>query len=231
MATKTQKSSVNVDLSGAMQQVNAQFQGLDIRNPSGWPAIPRYALLVIVAVAVLALLWWLWLSNSSSALDTAREQETKLRADYVEKLKKVVVLDKLKEQKAQVAQYVDSLEKQLPPKNEMDALLSDINQAGISRGLQFELFKPNNIVVRDYYAELPISIKLTGSYHNIGEFAADIAALSRIVTLNDLNLTPSTDKSHPGQLTLSATARTYRYLDPDEVQAAQAAHKPKGGKK
>ena len=229
MATKNKKSSMNIDLSELTTRLGSQFQQLDFRNPSAFPAIPRYALLVIVALVVFIFLWFVWLSSLDDQLNTARDQEVKLRQDYVSKLQKAVSLDILKEQKEQITQYVDSLERQLPGKSEMDALLSDINQAGLERNLQFELFKPGNVVLKDYYAELPIALKITGRYHDIGAFAADIAGLSRIVTLNDLNLVPA-DKKHPDQLTLNTTARTFRYLDPDEI-AAQHQTKAKGNKK
>ena len=121
------------------------------------------------------------------------------------------------------------LEKQLPSKAEMDALLSDINQAGLGRSLQFELFRPGQVVVREYYAELPITVRVTGTYHDIGLFAADIANLSRIVTLNNLGLTPIA--SRDGYLTMDATAKTFRYLDPDEVAAQQKNQKAKKGAK
>jgi type IV pilus assembly protein PilO len=126
-----------------------------------------------------------------------------------------VNLDVLKKQREQVLQYVTQLEKQLPSKAEMDALLSDINQAGLGRSLQFELFRPGQIAVRDYYAELPIVLRVSGKYHDIGAFASDIANLSRIVTLNNLTVLPRPD----GALTMDATARTFRYLDPQEVAA------------
>lgn len=227
MANNEKKSAMNIDMGGLARRLNAQFQGLDIRNPSAWPVIPRYILLVLITVVVVVLLWIFWLKDMSDQLSTDHDQETRLRGDYVNKLQQAVILDKLKEQKAQVAQYVESLEKQLPPKNEMDALLSDINQAGLSRGLQFDMFKPGTVVIKEHYAELPIAIKITGHYHDIGQFTADVAGLSRIVTLEDLNLV-SADKNHPGQLTLSAMARTYRYLDPEEIEAQR---KVKGGKK
>jgi type IV pilus assembly protein PilO len=229
MATRTKKSSINIDLSELISRLSAQFQGLDFGNPSAFPAIPRYALLLVVALVVLVILWFIWLNGLHDQLNTVREQETKLRQAYTVKLKKAVNLNILREQKKKITQYVDSLEKQLPGKSEMDALLSDINQAGLERNLQFDLFKPGNVVLREYYAELPIALKITGRYHSIGQFAADVAALSRIVTLNELNLTPA-DKKHPDQLTLNATARTFRYLDPDEIQAQHKA-KAQGGKK
>ena len=135
-------------------------------------------------------------------------------------------IDLLKKQREQVQQYVTLLEKQLPSKAEMDALLSDINQAGLGRSLQFELFRPGQVVVKDYYAELPIAVRVTGRYHDMGAFAADIANLSRIVTLNNLSVVPQKD----GALTMDATARTFRYLDQDE-QAAQKKAAAPGAKK
>jgi type IV pilus assembly protein PilO len=132
-----------------------------------------------------------------------------------------VNLDALRKQLEQVQQYVTQLEKQLPSKAEMDALLSDINQAGLGRSLQFELFRPGQIVVREYYAELPITIRVTGKYHDVGLFAADVANLSRIVTLNNLSLTPIA--SREGYLTMDGVAKTFRYLDPEEVAAQQKA--------
>lgn len=135
-----------------------------------------------------------------------------------------VNLDALKKQREQVQQYVTQLEKQLPSKAEMDALLSDINQAGLGRSLQFELFRPGQVSVKEYYAELPIAVRVTGRYHDIGAFAADVAHLSRIVTLNNVTLMPAKD----GALSLDTTAKTFRYLDPDEVTAQRKAS---GGKK
>jgi type IV pilus assembly protein PilO len=132
-------------------------------------------------------------------------------------------LEALEAQQQQVNRYVERLEKQLPSKAEMAALLSDINQAGLGRGLQFELFKPGQVVVRDYYAELPIDIKVTGSYHDIGEFAGDMAKMPRIVTLNNLSLTTGKD----GVLSLDAVAKTFRYLDQEELDAQSQARKKK----
>ena len=152
--------------------------------------------------------------------------------DYRSKLAQAVNLGELRKQKLQVEEYVTQLEKQLPGKAEMDALLSDINQAGLGRGLQFELFKPGQVVLKDYYAELPISIKVAGRYHDVGSFAGDIANLSRIVTLHNVTITSGKDLS--GVLTMEATARTYRYLDQNEIEeirkAAAAAKAKAGGK-
>ncbi len=147
---------------------------------------------------------------------SCQAEETKLKDEYKNKLQQAINLDELRKQREQVSQYVLTLEKQLPSKSEMDALLSDINQAGVGRGLDFELFRPGQTNVREYYAELPITVKVSGKYHDLGAFASDIANLPRIVTLNNMNVT--TGKG--GNLTLDATAKTYRYLDQDETRRA-----------
>jgi type IV pilus assembly protein PilO len=155
-----------------------------------------------------------------------RGKQEELKVEFKDKIKQAVNLDVLKQQKLQVEKYVGQLEKQLPSKAQMDALLSDINQAGIGRGLQFELFKPGSVVVKDYYAELPISIKLVGSYHDLGAFTSDISNLPRIVTLNNMLL----QMSDKGMLSLETTAKTFRYLDDSEItaQRAEAAKKKAG---
>jgi type IV pilus assembly protein PilO len=174
-------------------------------------------LCAFIATATAAFLWFIHISDYQVELDTERSKETALRDDYQKKLVKAVSLEALKKQREQIQQYVIQLEKQLPSKAEMAALLSDINQAGLGRSLQFELFRPGQVVVRDYYAELPISVRVSGKYHDIGAFASDIANLSRIVTLNGISVTPNAKDG--GTLTMDATARTYRYLDPEEIQA------------
>lgn len=212
MATKSQ---MKFDFPALQEKAFGQFRGLDPKDPSMWPAVPRYATFLAVIVAVVAGLWFAWISDSELELEGEQAKEVKLREDYKFKLAKAVNLDVLKKQREQVLQYVTQLEKQLPSKAEMDALLSDINQAGLGRSLQFELFRPGQILVRDYYAELPIALRVTGKYHDIGAFASDIANLSRIVTLNNLTVTPKND----GNLVMEATAKTFRYLDATEVTA------------
>ncbi|MCX7239862.1 MAG: type 4a pilus biogenesis protein PilO [Burkholderiales bacterium] len=224
MATKVLQS---IDFRELQEKLTAQFRDLDPKDPSLWPALPRYTLFVVTAVVVVVALWFLWLSGSQELLQTEVDKEVKLKADYKTKLTKAVNLDVLKKQREQVQQYVTQLEKQLPSKSEMDALLSDINQAGLGRSLQFDLFRPGQVVVKDYYAELPIALKVSGRYHDIGAFASDIANLSRIVTLNNLSIAPKPD----GSLLLESTAKTFRYLDPDEVMAQRKASSPKGAKK
>lgn len=223
---------INVDLKSVQDKLKSQFSGLDPNDPSQWPAIPRNLLFVVVCVAVIAGLWFAWLKSVDEELQSERAREVTLREDYRKKLVQAVNLDALKKQLEQVQQYVSQLEKQLPSKAEMDALLSDINQAGLGRSLQFELFRPGQVSVKEYYAELPISVKVTGGYHDIGLFAADIANLSRIVTLNNLSISPV--KERDGFLTLDCVAKTFRYLDQEEVamqQKAAASKKPAVGGK
>jgi len=224
MSKKAAKSSI--DFARLQANVASQFRGLDPNDPSRWPAIPRNLLLVVMAIVVVVALWYALLSDMRVNLDTEKNQETQLRAEYTTKLGKAVNLEALKSQLEQVRQYVAQLEKQLPSKAEMDALLSDINQAGLGRSLQFELFRPGQVVIKDYYAELPITVRVTGSYHDIGLFVSDISHLSRIVTINNVSLSPA--QNRPDVLTMDATAKTFRYLDPEEVsqQARPAGARP-----
>lgn len=217
---------INMDFKEIQEKISVQFSGLDPNDPSQWPVIPRNLLYVAVCVVVVVGLWFTWLKASDEELVAEKVREEQLRTDYRSKLVQAVNLDALKKQLEQVQQYVNQLERQLPSKAEMDALLSDINQAGLGRSLQFELFRPGQVLVKEYYAELPISVRVTGTYHDIGLFAADIANLSRIVTLNNLTLTPIKDRD--GVLTMDCTAKTFRYLDPEEVALQQ---KSKGAKK
>lgn len=221
MAKKKEPKFDFAKLQGDLQR---QFQNLDPKDPSLWPSLPRALLCIFIAAGVATFLWFFKLTDFEAELAAEQATEQTLRADYQKKLVKAVSLDALKKQREQIQQYVIQLEKQLPSKAEMSALLSDINQAGLGRSLQFELFRPGQIVVKDYYAELPISIRVIGKYHDVGSFASDVANLSRIVTLNNLSVAPST-KDSTGNLTMEATARTFRYLDPEEIQAQKAAAK------
>lgn len=224
--TVARMPAVNLDFKRLQAELKGQFSGLDPNDPSQWPVVPRNLLYIVVCVAVIAALWFAWLQNSDEELIAEKTKEVQLREDYRKKLVQAVNLDALKKQLEQVKQYVAQLEKQLPSKAEMDALLSDINQAGLGRSLQFELFRPGQVAVKEYYAELPITIKVTGTYHDMGLFAADIANLSRIVTLNNLSLVPVANRE--GVLTMDGTAKTFRYLDLEEVALQQKA---KGAKK
>ncbi len=197
----------------------SQFQGLSLDNVGAWPPAPRITMWLFV-IAVCAIGGWfaLW-SGQKEQLAQLQTEEQKLKDEYKGKLQQAINLDELRKQREQVSQYVLTLEKQLPSKSEMDALLSDINQAGVGRGLDFELFRPGQTNVREYYAELPIAVKVSGKYHDLGAFASDIANLPRIVTLNNVNV----QAGKAGNLTFDATAKTYRYLDPEELAAQRAA--------
>jgi type IV pilus assembly protein PilO len=228
MATKSR--TVSVDLNSVFEGAASQFRGLNPNEPGQWPLLPKALTWAAVAVAMIVAGWFLVLSSAHDELDSEQNKEPVLKNDYRSKLAQAVNLGELRKQKLQVEEYVTQLEKQLPGKAEMDALLSDINQAGLGRGLQFELFRPGQVAIKDYYAELPIAIRVTGRYHDIGSFAADIANLSRIVTLHNLVIASGKDPSAP--LTMEATARTYRYLDAVELEDIRRnAAKAKAGVK
>jgi type IV pilus assembly protein PilO len=214
---------MNIDLKQLGADVASQFEGLQGRHPGLWPLAPRLLCAAGVMAAVLVAGYFLYWSGQFEEQETLAAQEQTLRNDYRAKMAQAINLEALEAQQQQVNRYVERLEKQLPSKAEMAALLSDINQAGLGRGLQFELFKPGQVAVRDYYAELPIDIKVTGSYHDIGEFAADMAKMPRIVTLNNLSLSTGKD----GTLALDAVAKTFRYLDQDELDEQAKARKKK----
>lgn len=222
MATK--KSSLDIDFKLLQDKLLKQFRDLNPNDPSVWPVVPRYVLFFVVVVAVVAGLWYAWLSSYEDELVVEQTKEVELRGTYTARLAKAVNLEALKKQREQVQQYVTQLEKQLPSKAEMAALLSDVNQAGLGRSLQFELFRPGEVVVKNYYAELPISVKVTGKYHDMGAFASDVANLSRIVTLNNLSIGP-VGTTQDGILSMEVTARTFRYLDADEINAQKPGAK------
>lgn len=230
----TQGKSLNVDLNSVFGAAASQFRGLNPNEPGQWPMLPKFAAWIALAIFMVVAGWFVLLQGVSDELEAERNKEPGLKQDYRSKLAQAVNLEELRKQKLQVEEYVTQLEKQLPGKAEMDALLSDINQAGLGRGLQFELFRPGQVVVKDYYAELPIALKVSGRYHDIGNFAADVANLSRIVTLHSLTIAAAKDssgKETTGALSMEATARTYRYLDANEISEQRAAAAKAAGAK
>lgn len=226
-------AKMNIDFTA----LRSQFEGLQGRHPGLWPVLPKAITLGCAFAALLVAAWLVYWQGLNEELEAGRQRETELKDLYRDKMKQAINLDVLREQKKLVLQYVSQLEKQLPSKAEMDALLSDINQAGVGRGLQFELFRPGQVLVKEYYAELPINIRLAGSYHELGAFASDIANMPRIVTLNNIAIAnqrqPNSEKVAEGRLVLEAVAKTYRYLDPEEIaeQKRLAAKAKKGAKK
>lgn len=204
--------------------ISSQFEGLQGRHPGIWPALPRFLLLVGVVLALAVLGWFLYWSGQVETLDAGKAREEQFKNEYRTKVTEAVNLAELRKQKIQVEQYVGVLEKQLPSRAEMDALLRDINNSGVGRGAQLMLFKPGTVQVKQHYVELPIAVEVVGKYHDLASFSSDLANLPRIVTLNDISITR---KPKSNTLEMKATAKTFRYLDPEEV-AAQAALAKKG---
>ncbi len=204
-----------------------QFKGLNPKDPGAWPPLPKALLLLVLLIGILVGAYFLDWSDQLDQLDAGHAQEIKLKEEYKNKKQQAINLDLYRQQLREIDSSFGALLKQLPNRSQMDALLVDINQAGLGRGLQFELFKPAaQESARDFYTELPIQLKVIGSYHDIGAFASDIGGLSRIVTLNDIALAGGKD----GSLTLDATAKTFRYLDEEEVASQRRASAQKSAK-
>ncbi|SEN17265.1 type IV pilus assembly protein PilO [Nitrosomonas marina] len=203
-----------------MMNMLEELRHLDPNDPGRWPASVRTMALLALMVIILAAGYYFVWHDQLNNLDNVRAEEQTLKDTYIVKKRSAVNLPALKQQLVDIERSLSALLKQLPNKSEMEALLVDINQAGLGRGLQFELFKPaESEIIREFYAELPVTIRVTGGYHDIGSFASDIAQLSRIVTLNNITIVPSADNA----LTLDAVAKTFRYLDENEMfnQGAQ----------
>lgn len=210
------------------ERLSQDFKGLDPNDPGVWPLAPRVAVFAALLVATIAAAWWFDWRDQSALLEQREAEEVQLRQDWLSKKRLAVNLDAYKLQLEETDRQFGALLKQLPNRAEMDSLLSDINQAGLGRGLQFELFKPGADVVKDFYAEMPIDVRIVGQYPDLGAFAEDVAAMPRIVTLNNIVLEGQKD----GALKLDAKATTYRYLDEEELarQRQQAKAAKKGGK-
>ncbi|HEY6239210.1 MAG TPA: type 4a pilus biogenesis protein PilO [Burkholderiales bacterium] len=212
-----------------MKQLLDQFKNLNTRDPGAWPPLPKAMLLLALLVGIVVMGYFLDWQDEMDSLEAGRVQEVKLKDEYVAKQQQAINLDLFRQQLREIDSSFGALLRQLPNRSQMDALLVDINQAGLGRGLQFDLFKPAPAETkREFYAELPVTLKLNGSYHDMGQFASDIGQLSRIVTLNDIGLTGGKD----GSLVMDVTAKTFRYLDEEEVAAQSRASKTaKAGKK
>lgn len=203
------------------------LKNLNPKTPGAWPwpaKLLAFAVMFVAVVATAALLDW---QDQWNRLKGAQQKEETLKESFLTKKKVAVNLDLIKKQLLETQESFGALLKQLPNKSEMDELLTDINQAGLGRGLQFDLFRPGPETIKGYFAEQPIAIKVTGNYDDLGKFASDVSMLPRIVTLNDIAISP--DKS--GVLTMDATAKTFRYLDEEEIAAQKRAAKAAGAKK
>jgi len=208
------------------QAILDDFRYMNPNDPGAWPIIPKMSILLGVFLALLLAGWWFFWNDQLSTLDNARQEELTLKDQYLLKKRQAVNLDLYTQQLAEIDRSFGALLKQLPNKSEIEALLIEVNQAGLGRGLQFELFRPGAEQIKDFYAELPVTVKINGSYHDIGTFAADIARLPRIVTLNGISVAPL---KAGDSLTLDATVKTFRYLDENEL--AQQKRPAQGGGK
>jgi len=205
-----------------------EFKRTNWKDAGTWGAAPKIVVLLAILIGVPVAGFFVFNQGQIEELEAGQQKEAKLKEEYVGKKKQAINLDLHRQQLREIDTQFGALLKQLPNKSQMDALLVDINQAGLGRGLQFELFKPAAAEMRrEFYAELPIDVKVTGTYHDMGAFASDVGQLSRIVTLKDVNIVAGRD----GNLTMDAIARTFRYLDDDEIAAQRKAATQKGAKK
>jgi type IV pilus assembly protein PilO len=201
------------------------FNNIDFKNIANLPLPIKGAFLsILLGLLILAGYWFFW-SPALEELDAAKAKEVELKSVFLDKKKQAVNLDAYKQQMVEIERTFGALLRQLPDKSQMDGLLTDINQAGLQQGLEFELFKPGQETIAAFYAEMPISIKVIGTYHELGAFASDISKLSRIVTLNDISITSIAKDSKDNQLSMDAVAKTYRYLDASENVGNKKANK------
>lgn len=202
-----------------------QFRNVNLRDPGVMPPLPRATLLLAVFAVVLVYAWFIDWSDSFDQINAGVAAEGTLKQEYHTKRFQSVNLAAYERQYREVDVTFGTMLRQLPNRQQVESLLVEINQAGLQRGLQFELIKPGQELLREFYAELPITLRVTGSYHDLGAFASDLAQLPRIVTLSDIAVAPVTGKD--GLLSMDTVARTFRYLDEDESlaqkRAAQAA--------
>ena len=203
----------------------SELNNLDLKTVADWPLPSKLVALALLCVAIVAAGWWFDWRGGMETLEASKQKETELRGVFTTKKNQAINLEAYKKQLADIQQAFGALLKQLPNKQEMDALITDINQAGLGRGLQFELFRPGGEVVSEFYAETPIEVKVNGGYHDVAAFVSDVSKLSRIVTMHNIGMVPGKD----GVLNMDATVKTYRYLDEEEIVARkqQAKEQPK----
>lgn len=201
------------------------FNNIDLNNVGSLPLPIKAVLLGVLFVVLLGLGYWFMWSPALDELDQSVAKENELRQVFTAKKSQAIKIEAYRLQMVEIEKTFGALLKQLPDKSEMDGLLTDVNQAGLGRGLEFELFKPGQETVAEFYAEMPIQIRVLGSYHDLGAFATDVSKLPRIVTLNNLIIQPINKESKDARLVLEAVAKTYRYLDSSEINARKSADK------
>ncbi len=207
----------------------SQFRNLDPNNIGSWPQAAKAGVVALVCIAVLGLGYWFDTQEQLAVLERARQSEDRLKKDFEVKQAKAVNLEAYRQQMTEMEESFGTMLRQLPSKTEVADLLVDITQTGLASGLEFELFKPGNASPKEFYAELPIEVKVVGTYHSFGEFVSGVAALPRIVTLHDINISASPKVE--GSLLMQASAKTYRYLDEEEIAAARKAQDADKAKK
>lgn len=216
------------------EKISEDFRRLNNNDPGTWPLVPKVTILIGLLLAVISGGWWFLWQDQLGILADAETNEAKLKNEFVDKKRQAVNLDLYRQQQEEIDKSFGALLKQLPNRSEVEALLVEVNQAGLGRGLQFDLFKPASEVVKDFYAELPISVKINGNYHDFGAFAADVAKLPRIVTLNNVSITPDqsdkakgTKSQSTGKLIMEMEIKTFRYLDEEEIAQRRKLEKDK----
>lgn len=209
------------------KSILSQFKGLKLKDPGAWPAAPKMLALAVIVTFITGVGYVVDTQSQLNEIKVGKAKEVTLKTEYKDKYTQAVNLDLYRAQLVEVDEAFGSMLKQLPDRAQMEMLITDVNQAGISRELMFDLFKPGAEIRKEFYAEMPIAVQLQGTYHQMGLFASDIAKLSRIVTLNDLAVVVNKD----GRLQMNATAKTYRYLDESEIAAQKAAAKPQTKKR
>jgi type IV pilus assembly protein PilO len=208
-----------------------EFKRTNWKDPGTWHALPKLVVLLVILAAIPVAGFFVDTQGQIDDLERMQGEEEKLKEQYLGKKKQAVNLDLHRQQLREIDTQFGALLRQLPNRSQMDALLVDINQAGLGRGLQFELFRNYKLeITREFYAERPITLKMTGSYHDMGAFASDVGQLPRIVTLNDVAISAGSGKDTQ-TLTMDVTARTFRYLDDDEVAAQRRSSAKSKGKK
>lgn len=221
------KRTASFDLAQTLDRLLLQFRDLDPQDPGRWPPVPRFLLMIVVFVMIVAGAWWFFWGDQVQELEKVKAQEAQLREQWLSKKRQAVNLPEYRAQLRTAEAQFGALLKQLPSRSEMDGLLQDVHQIGLKRGLRFELFRPGDELKRDFYVEMPVAIVLDGGYHEIAGFLSDVSSMPRVVTFGDLKISPQKESG----LKFEATLHTYRYLDEDEIPKNEPKPSAQGRKK